>query len=165
MAVTNAALEQMYRRYAPMAFRRAHRLLGSDADAHEVVQDVFLQLFLQPDQFSGRSSWTTYLYSAVTHACLKRISQQKNRRRLFQSHVVRNTAHEADQALSQERLYLLHEQLTRLPEELARVVIYAHVDDLTHEEIARLLGCSRRQVGKLLERAWQWARREEERPC
>lgn len=153
----------MYRRYAPMVYRRARRLLGSDADAHEVVQDVFLAIFQQPDQFAGRSSWTTYLYSAATHACLRRIAQQKNRARLMQTRV--GPAPEAAPELCQERLYILHEQLAGLPAHLARVVIYAHVDDLTHQEIADILGCSRRQVGKLLERASEWTRTEEERPC
>lgn len=43
--------------------------------------------------------------------------------------------------------------LGRLPEQLAAVVVYHHLDGMTHEEISTVLGCSRRQVGYLLERA------------
>jgi RNA polymerase sigma factor (sigma-70 family) len=162
---TRARLEALYRRYAPLVFRRARRLLGSDEEAHEVVQDVFLAIFEQPGHYEGRSSLTTYLYSASTHACLKRIARQRNRSRLIAAHVAPFAAGKIDGALTQERLYLLHELLARMPVPLARVVVYAHVDDLTHDEIARILGCSRRQVGKLLERATAWARFGEESAC
>jgi RNA polymerase sigma-70 factor, ECF subfamily len=126
------------------------------------VQDVFLALFEQQAQFAGRSAFTTYLYSATTNACLKRITRQKNRRRLIEQHFS-VSEREGDTKLSQERLYILHEHLARMPERLARVVVYVHMDELTHEEIGQLIGCSRRLVGKLLERAESWIRTHEER--
>jgi DNA-binding transcriptional regulator LsrR (DeoR family) len=38
------------------------------------------------------------------------------------------------------------------------VTIYHAIDGMTQSEIAEVLGCSRRHVGHLLERAVQWAR-------
>ena len=46
----------------------------------------------------------------------------------------------------------------QLGEEL---LIYYCVDELTHDDIARILGCSRRQVGKLLEQLSEWGRAQE----
>ena len=164
MADDADALESSYRRHAGMVFRRARVLLGNDADAHEVVQDVFLSLFERPEQFAGRSSLVTFLYGATTHACLNRIKQRNNRARLVEQRV-RCVQEGTEQGnMSMEERYALHRALERMPEQLARVLVYAHVDGLTHEEIAELLGCSERQIGKLLERLARW-RREEERPC
>jgi hypothetical protein len=53
---------------------------------------------------------------------------------------------------------MARELVDRMPSDLAQVTIYFAIDGMTHHEIADLLGCSRRHVGHLLERAVQWAR-------
>jgi DNA-directed RNA polymerase specialized sigma24 family protein len=54
--------------------------------------------------------------------------------------------------------------LARLPLELAEVVVYYYVDEMTHDEIAEQIGCSRRQIGNLLARAADvWRRQERKR--
>jgi RNA polymerase sigma-70 factor (ECF subfamily) len=146
-------------------FRRARHLLGSDDEAHEVVQDVFLSLFERPGQYGERSSLVTFLYSAATHACLNRIKQTSNRARLLEERVRSEQEQLKDRGLTSDDRFHLHRVLERMPEPLARVLVYAHVDGLTHEEIAELLSCSTRQVGKLLERVATWALTEEESVC
>jgi RNA polymerase sigma factor (sigma-70 family) len=156
-------LDAMYRLHAPSVFRRARRLLGNDADAHEVVQDLFVSLFERPEQFSQRSTLTTFLYSATTHACLNRIRNKKRQLHLLATSASPLGTECRAGEVSPERLTLLHGMLARMPEELARVAMYYCVDDLTHDDIARLLGCSRRHVGNLLERLAEWGKAEESR--
>jgi RNA polymerase sigma-70 factor (ECF subfamily) len=155
-------LDAMYRRHAPSVFRRARRLLGSDADAQEIVQDVFLSLFEHPEQYEGRSALTTFLYTATTHAALNRIRDRKNRMRLLTEHTG-SAPMDVDPRMTPEQLSHLHGLLRRMPEPLGIVAIHYYVDDLTHEDIARLLGCSRRHVGNLVERVAEWAHAEEEK--
>jgi hypothetical protein len=76
-------IQRIRARLRRSVFRRARRLLGNDADAHEVVQDLFVSLFERPEQFSQRSTLTTFLYSATTHACLNRIRNKKRRLQLL----------------------------------------------------------------------------------
>jgi RNA polymerase sigma factor (sigma-70 family) len=77
-------LDTLYRRHAPSVFRRARRLLGNDADAQEIVQEVFVSLFERPEQYAARSALTTFLYSVTTHACLNRIRNRKTRLRILE---------------------------------------------------------------------------------
>jgi RNA polymerase sigma-70 factor (ECF subfamily) len=140
-------IEELYRLHAPAAFRRARRMLGDEADAHEVVQDVFVALLAQPQQYARRSSLSTYFYSAVTNACLNRIRSRRTRTRLAERAVLRPASAEA---LDAEQCVVLHSALRTLPDLLAQVAIYHYIDDLTHDEIAQIIGCSRRHVGKLL---------------
>jgi RNA polymerase sigma-70 factor (ECF subfamily) len=165
MAEHGDALEACYRRHAGTVFRRARHLLGSEADAHEVVQDVFLSLFERPEQYAGQSSLVTFLYAATTHACLNRIRQRNNRARLLEQRMAPEEHGFEQRGMSVEERLRLHQALERMPEKLARVVVYAHVDGLTYEEIAELLGCSRRQVGKLLEQVAAWGLLAGERAC
>jgi RNA polymerase sigma factor (sigma-70 family) len=145
-------LATVYRRLGPSVFRRARRILGLEADAHEVVQEVFLSLVEKPDQFRGNSSLTTFLYSATTHACLNRLRNSRNRERLEREHFIFPADEAAGPALSAEQLLMLQRALAAMPEDLAQAAIYYLVDGLTHDEIARILSCSRRHVGHLLDR-------------
>jgi RNA polymerase sigma-70 factor (ECF subfamily) len=154
------SITNVYQRHAPAVFRRACQILGIEADAHEIVQEVFLSLVERPEQFEGRSSMTTFLYALTTHACLNRIRNRNNRSRLERQQWPEPELDERDRRLSPEQVLMLHRAIERMPEELANAAIYYFVDGLTHHEIAQLLGCSRRHVGDLLERISQWGSEE-----
>jgi len=160
----DAAFDALYRTHAPSAFLRARRVLGSEADAYEVVHDVFISLLERPQQYTGKSSLTTFLYSAVTHACLNRLRNQATRARLLREHgaLARPSA---SLAPSPDDSAALRAALTAMPEPLAQVAVYYYLDELTHDDIARILTCSRRHVGDLLQRLSQWARAQEAGPC
>ena len=141
----------MYRRHAPLVHRRAQALLGSDAAARDVVQDLFASLYERPDQFQGKSSLPTFLYAATTRACWTRLRNGRTRLRLVQQH--RHGALGAPPPEpSPEQLAELRQLLARLEEPLASVLVYYYYDQMTQAEIAPLVGCSRRQVGYLLAR-------------
>jgi RNA polymerase sigma-70 factor (ECF subfamily) len=155
-----AELTRVYRCHAPMVFRRACKLLGSDADAGEIVQDVFLSLFEKPAQYAAASSLTTFLYSATTHACLNRLRNQRGRVKLQLAREAELVPDGSDR-LTQEELLLLQTTLRTMPADLAHVAVYHFMDGLTQEEIAEVLGCSRRHVGNQLARVQRWAEQRE----
>ncbi len=157
-------LDALYRKHAGTVYRRAVRILGSDAEAREVVQDVFLSLVERPSQYEGKSTLTSFLYSMTTNACLMRLRSHRTRTRLLNRH----GESIAPRALSSpDVLPALDSVLQRAPEGLAEVAVYYYMDKLTHEEIARVLDCSRRHVGNLLERfaAWIETQEQEVAPC
>ena len=160
MPPTDENFEALYRRHAPNAFRRARRLLGNDADAHEVVHDVFLSLFERPEQYAGKSRMSTFLYSTITHACLNRLRNQRTRQRILAQHTP--VALPDFRSTPAQRSLELRSLLARMPEQLALAAVYYYVDDLSHAEIGRVMGCSSRHVGNLLERLTRWAANEEE---
>jgi RNA polymerase sigma factor (sigma-70 family) len=164
LAALRDDLEEIYRRHAAAVFRRARRLMTSDADAQDVVHDVFLSLFERPQQFSGRSSLTTFLYSNATHACLSRIRNAKNRERLLKQLSSEHAPATGQPPALMAQLHL-HRVLISMPEQLARVAVYAWLDELSHAEIAELVGCSRRHVSNLLNQIDAWIRQQEEPSC
>lgn len=126
-------------------------MLGQSADAHEVVHDVFVSLFERPEQHAGHSRMSTFLYSAVTHRCLNRLRDSKTRERLLAQHADVLTPNDRARP-GADQLFQLRALIERLPEVLAQVAVYRYMDELTHEEIAEIMGCSRRHVGDLLKR-------------
>jgi RNA polymerase sigma factor (sigma-70 family) len=155
--------DDLYRAHAASVYRRALRLLQNDADALEVVNDVFTSLYERPEQYAGRSALSTYLYGVTTNACFNRIRSHKQRARLFEN--ARGARIGASEAPCPERVTQLRDLLERMPEPLAQAAVYYYLDDLTHEEIAEILGCSRRHVGNLLARLSGWARATTEEKC
>ena len=145
-SLTRGALEQLYKEHGHAVLRRARRLLRNDDDARDVVQDVFLGIFNHPEGFAQRSSIATYLYSAATHACLNRLRDGKNRSRLVAIETAGTTRETPARG---ETRALACEILAGLPEHDAALAIYLYCDELTHDEVADLLGCSRRHVGDL----------------
>jgi len=108
-----------------------------------------MSLVANPSQYAGRGALTTWLYSATTNACLNRLRDARTRRQILERSGPPEPARvetAPDDAVELRRL------LARLPEDLARVAVHHHLDAMTHEEIASIMGCSRRHVGNLLAR-------------
>lgn len=159
MSLQHARVADVYRRYAASVHRRACMLLGDDAEAHEVLHDLFLSLLERPEQFAEGSAVNTFLYSATTHACLNRLRNRRTRERLLRERAV--PEHVAPRG---DTLLQVREALARMPAPLAEVAVYAFVDEMSQQEIAAVMGCSRRHVGNLIERVVAWGEAQEE-PC
>lgn len=143
-------VEAMYRSHGAIVLRRARQILGSDDDAAEVLQELFASLVARPAQFDGRSTPTTFLYAATTHACLARLRDRANRLRLLDEQV-RPWTTDVDPRSPGTGL-AVRAVLAQLSDDEARAAVYHYLDGMSHAEIAELLGCSRRHVGDLLAR-------------
>ena len=153
-------VEALYRAYGHCVLRRARQILGSDDDAAEVLQELFVGLVARPGQFDGRSAPSTFLYAATTHACLSRLRDRQNRRRLIDEQVRPLTTdvdpRSADAGAAVRRV------LAQLTDDEARAATYHYLDGMSHAEVAEILGCSRRHVGDLLVRVARWLDKRKE---
>ena len=151
-------LESAYRRHGRIVLRRAGALLGDRDGAREVLQEIFVSLLSDPSQFRGESSIVTYLYRATTNLCLNRLRDRRSRSRLLDEKVAPIVSGAAEPRA--ERLQAVRDLLARLPDDVARAVVFVYVDEMTLDEVAAVLGCSRRHVSNLLARARELAHRQ-----
>ena len=150
----------LYRSYGHSVLRRARQILASDADAKDVLHEIFAGLVSRPDQFNGKSAPSTFLYAATTNACLARLRDHKNRVRLLNEHVKPWTT-DVDPRTLDTRI-MVRAVLAELPDDEARAAVYHHLDGMSHAEVAELLGCSARHVGDLLARTTERLRSHKE---
>lgn len=143
-------LEQLYRAHGPSVVRRARAILGDEADAREVLQELFAGFVAEPGPLLTAGSVVGFLYQATTHRCLNKLRDARNRRRLVEARATELVPPPPEG--SPEVRTLAHDALLQLDDECAKAAIYRHVDGMTHAEIAELLGCSRRHVGNLLQK-------------
>ena len=140
---------EAYERYGRALLRKAERVLGNREDARDVVQGLFADLHQKLDARMD----LPYLYRAVTNRCLTLLRDEANRARLLERR---------DQGLAPaartrcDDTVIGRDLLVKLVRELdepeGEVLMYRYLDDMTQEEIATLLGLSRKTIGKRLER-------------
>ncbi len=138
---------EIYRRYGPALLRKCERMLGNRPDAEDVVQGVFVDLYRK-----GRTDVDLpYLYKAATSRCLNRIRDSKRRRELLAEHaevlIAAGPGVPEARAISVD---LLAQLVSTLDNKSAEILVYRYLDQMTGDEIASLLGVSRRAVTKRL---------------
>src|SRR5881398_354363 len=71
--------ERVFREFAPRVYNLARRMLGNDADAEDVTQDVLLQVLRKLDTFRGESAFPTWLHRVTVNAALAHRRKKANR--------------------------------------------------------------------------------------
>jgi len=77
----NADMEQVYLSYKGYAFSIAYRMLGTAADAEDVVQDCFADL--QRRDRSGIHNMKAYVAKGITNRCLNMLNSARSRRETY----------------------------------------------------------------------------------
>jgi RNA polymerase sigma factor (sigma-70 family) len=138
-----------YERYGRALLRKAERIVGNREDARDILQALFVDLY----QRSDTPMDLPYLYRAVTNRCLTFVRDETNRARLLERHD--GALAPAPRTACDEHV-IGHDLLLKLVRELdageSEVLAYRFLDDMTQEEIATLLGLSRKTIGKRLDR-------------
>jgi RNA polymerase sigma-70 factor (ECF subfamily) len=137
---------EAYQLYGRALRRKAARMLGSEADAGDVVQALFVELLQRP----GVPLDLPYLYRAITNRCLTLIRDESNRARLLtpESPAVPARTLLDDRAITHD---LLRKLVRKLDDEHCQILTYRYVDDMGLEEIAQLVGLSRKTIGHRLD--------------
>jgi RNA polymerase sigma factor (sigma-70 family) len=151
-----AAIEALYRTHGGLALRRARSILGNEDDARDAIQNIFTRLLLKPESFQGRSRPATFLYAVTTNHCLATLRDRKNRRRIVDDHVAPSLAR--SQAPTGDHRNELRLLLARLSDDVAQVVVYYYIDEMSQDQIAEVLGIGRRAVAAALALATHTAR-------
>jgi RNA polymerase sigma-70 factor (ECF subfamily) len=137
------ALAEAYRRHAGSVFALARRLLLDAALAEEIVQEVFLRLWNNPEKFDHeRGSLRSYLL-AQCHGRSVDLLRSETSRRNREERDVRRTAesgydleHEVVDMAVAERV---QEALTTLPDVEREAIALAYFGGHTYREVAEML--------------------------
>lgn len=69
--------EGLYHTYQRRVYRQCFRMLGNPADAEDLTQEVFLQLYRKADTFRGEASFSTWLYRLTVNTVLMQLRRHR----------------------------------------------------------------------------------------
>jgi len=142
-----ATIALLYRRYGALVFRRARALLGDEQASWDALQEVFLKALKAHGDFRGQSAATTWLYRITTNHCLNHLRDGLRRRDLATQNLIPLAGPDAE---TFDLRLTIARVLDELPIEICEIAVYAHVDGMSQEEIAEVVGLSRKTVGHRL---------------
>jgi len=154
-----AAFSELILTYQNRIFSLASRLVSSEQDAEEIVQDVFVSLYRKIGEFEGRSSLSSWLYRITFNCALMKLRTRRRKdRREQMSDLANSEAGERldtieDHFVRVEKLKIAQEVIDSLPESFRTIFYLRDVDGLTGEETALQLGLTTAAVKSRLHRA------------
>jgi RNA polymerase sigma-70 factor, ECF subfamily len=148
---------ELYRLHGPAVYRRCLRLLREPEGARDATQEVFVKLVRDMDRLADRETVLPWIYRVATNHCL-------NLRRDAARHGDATAIHDLEvaDAVRPERFperTLARQVLTRFDPATQMVAVGLLVDGMEQEELAEVLGVSRRTIARRLERFLTGARR------
>jgi RNA polymerase sigma-70 factor (ECF subfamily) len=156
------AFEQLVEIHQSRVFGTVVKMLGSDADADDIAQQVFVRVWQSASRYSPQAKFTTWLLT-ITRNLVFNEMRRRHRSRLVPletddseaprehpDHSVRTPAEKASEAELQDAIAAA---IAALPEAQRMAVVLRRYEDLSYEEIAEVLETTVPSVKSLLFRA------------
>jgi RNA polymerase sigma-70 factor (ECF subfamily) len=138
-------LVRLYRELGPVVYRRCVRLLGDREAARDATQEVFLRLLREPERLEEGAGALPWIYRVATNHCLNLRRDRGRRGEASALELAAGTASFPERQLAQQ-------VLGRFDEVTQAVAVGVLVDGMEREEVAGVLGISRRTVHRKLVR-------------
>lgn len=164
-AAEAGAFEEVVRRYGARVLNTCLGLVPQRADAEDLTQEVFVEVYTQLAGFRGEARLSTWVYRIAVNKCLEWQRHRKRQKRfafltsLFgaddnePTHDLPDYEHPGVLAERREQAAILLRAVARLPERQQAAFTLFHMQSLSHSEIAAALELSVGAVESLLHRA------------
>ena len=147
--------EGLFRQHYGKMIHLARTLLVDDAEAQDVVQEVFARLLEKDFRMAG-SKTEAYLMSAVRNGCINHIRKKNLRERVRSLYPVEEALDSQSIGQHDDELELIHDFVETQIEEPHRSIFRLRFDeDMTLKEIGTRLGLNINTVYKYLNQCIQ----------
>ncbi|MBR5236548.1 MAG: sigma-70 family RNA polymerase sigma factor [Clostridia bacterium] len=162
------AYEELIGAYENKIVNYCYMMLRNHADAEDAAQEVFVKVFRFMKNFTGQSSFSTWLYKIASNVCLDFL--RKKKRQSVDAVSIHQTSADGEeyvmpildtakgpyeQAQLSEAQRFLAKALNELSAEQRQVIVLRDVEGLSYEEIAEIVGVAVGTVKSRINRARQ----------
>jgi len=143
------SFEIIYRHYVKRLFPYVEKLLKVPELAEELIQEIFVQVWINRRNFADVQHPTAYLFSIANRQALKYLKKVANDQRILKSitdfaEISRNETEEL--ILLRESQKAINEAVAQLPVQRRLIWNLSRNEGLSHEQIAAQLNISRNTV-------------------
>jgi RNA polymerase sigma factor (sigma-70 family) len=159
------AFRQLVHEHQDRVYNVAIGIVQDEAEAEDVAQEVFIEIIESIHHFKGESRLFTWIYRiAITHS-LEVVRKRKRKKRfgfmvrLFQGEAtepevdVPHFVHPGVQLENKERAAILFKAIDDLPENQKIAFTLHKIEDLSYEDIAKVMNVTLSSVESLIHRA------------
>jgi RNA polymerase sigma-70 factor (ECF subfamily) len=136
------AFDRLVQRYQRDVYRLCYRYVNNHPDASDMAQEVFLKAYRAIGSFRGDSSFSTWLYRIAVNTCLNFRAARRPLSAELPEALPDRAASAAERLEHEEQARRVREAVSSLPEKQRATVILKIYHDLTHEEVAEIVGAT-----------------------
>ncbi len=144
------SFEVIYKKYTPRILRFVNRIIRSEHQSEEIVQDTFLKLYKNINKYKiTEAKFSTYLYTIAYNTALNAVKKIKKEKELinelsinFSNSESKNNPH--SQIEEKELKQIMEKIISSLPVKEKTIYLFKSNDNMKYEEIAQILNISRR---------------------
>lgn len=138
------AFDVIVDRHKRTIYQLCYRLVGNHEDASDLSQDVFVRAYRGLRSFRRQSTLGTWLYRIGVNVCLNHVNAKSPRTEPIddRQHVDTRNDSPAEQVLRRERAAQVRDAIARLPNKQRATLILRMYHEMSHQEIADILGSS-----------------------
>jgi RNA polymerase sigma-70 factor (ECF subfamily) len=161
----DSAFENLVHRHQTSILNLIYRFIGDRTQAKDLAQEVFIRVWQAAKTYKPEAKFTTWLYRITANLCLNELRSSR-RKKWFSfnwsdedgEHTIEKTLSDGapsaeDILLEKERSRQISDALQSLPDNQRMALVLKRYDDLSYQEIAKVIGCSVPAVESLLVRA------------
>ena len=156
LAGDDKALVEIIQTYKDGLILFLNRYVNNIHDAEELAEETFFKLVIRKPKFKGGSSFKTWLYTIGRNTALDHLRKFGRITETSEFELARLCRDEDELErtyLREERKIAVHRALSNLDPERSRVLYLKYFEEMSSEEIARVLKKNKRQVSNLLYQA------------
>ncbi len=159
------AFEELVDKYKQPVLNVIYRTLRDTTDAEDLAQNVFVQVFKSAARYEATAKFSTWIFTIVRNLCLNEIRRRsRHPADSLDASVVENEEQPARQyedfktfsppenLLQGELEEKIQDALDALPENQRMALLLCRQDELSYEEIAKVLGTSLSATKSLIHR-------------
>lgn len=160
------AFEELVKLYETKVYNVAYRVMGNHADACDLAQEAFIKIYQALPGFRGDASFNTWLYHITVNVCRDELRRRQRRQVVYidetsgngpsvletADNPVPTPEEELERSQTKE---LVQECLNQLSDDYRMILVMREMQDLSYDEIAKILDCSLGTVKSRLSRARQ----------
>lgn len=153
-----AAIRKLYDCYSVLVYSVARHVLADDGLAEDVLQEIFLQLWRNPDSFDpARGSLSTWLTVLARHRAIDRYRRRHSELDVAEM-VIPTNGNQLAHVTRLESALQLRKLLKQMPVALREALELAYFEGLTQSEISVRLGAPLGTIKSRIRLGLEWLR-------
>lgn len=150
---------ELYDRYSAKVFRKCCSMVGNEADAEDLSQNVLMKAFTNISRFEGRSKFATWIYAITYNTCINFLKTKQKKAFLTDEFddQIEGIGFGNDDIESKKIFEVELEQLKQILDEIKaedrRMLLMKYQDNLSIDNIAKELDLTSSAVKMRLLRA------------